>query len=100
MHMHGQDIVLVSKNGHSVPPVRETTQDVEPGDFIEIEFRADNPGNWIFHCHFPHHTANVMDAGYGGAPVGMTRIFHYASAPAIPPAYFSASHYMSPTAKK
>lgn len=49
MHLHGQDEVLVAKNGHAVPPVRETTQTVSPGDFFDIEFRADNPGNWIFH---------------------------------------------------
>jgi len=63
MHLHGQDEILVSRNGHAVAPVRETTQDITPGDFFELEFTADNPGNWIFHCHFPHHTANGMSAG-------------------------------------
>lgn len=98
MHLHGQDEVLVSKNGHAVPPVRETTQSVSPGDFFEIEFKADNPGNWIFHCHFPHHTSNKMMSGYNGAPVGMTRIFHYAGYAPVPAQYFSSAHYMSPTA--
>lgn len=97
MHLHGQDMVVVSKNGHAVPPVRETTQTVDPGDFYEVEFSAANPGNWIFHCHFPHHAANGMNSGYQGAPVGMTRIFHYQGAPAVPPQYFSAAHYMSKT---
>ena len=97
MHLHGQDIVAISKNGHAIPPERETTQTVNPGDFYEVEFRADNPGNWIFHCHFPHHTANGMNSGFGGAPVGMTRIFHYAGAPKVNPKYFSAAHYTSPS---
>jgi hypothetical protein len=81
MHLHGHDEVVVSKNGHAVPQVRETTQTVNPGDFYELEFTANNPGNWIFHCHFPHHTANGISSGYNGAPVGMTRIFHYQGAP-------------------
>jgi len=97
MHLHGHDEVVVSKNGHAVPQVRETIQTVNPGDFYELEFTANNPGSWIFHCHFPHHTANGMNSGYNGAPVGMTRIFHYQGAPDVPPQYFSDAHYMSKT---
>lgn len=89
MHLHGQDEVLVAKNGHAVPPTRETTQNVAPGDFFTIDFKAANPGNWIFHCHFPHHTGNAMESGYNGAPVGMTRIFHYAGYAPIPQQYFT-----------
>ena len=94
MHLHGHDEVLVSKNGHPVPRnalTEETTQPITPGDFFEIEFRADNPGNWIFHCHFPHHTTNKMLAGYNGAPVGMLRIFHYQGYAPVPPGYFAYS---------
>lgn len=97
MHLHGHDEVVVAKNGHAVPVTTETTQSITPGDFFDIEFRANNPGNWIFHCHFPHHTANGMNGGYNGAPVGMTRIFHYEGADPIPPEYFSDEHYQSAT---
>jgi len=88
MHLHGHDMVLTSKNGHRVPRVRETTQNVAPGDFFEVEFRANNPGNWIFHCHVPHHTSNKMRSGYNGAPVGMTRVFHYRGFKPVPPQYY------------
>jgi FtsP/CotA-like multicopper oxidase with cupredoxin domain len=94
MHLHGHDFVVTSKNGHPVPPgaqSEETTQNVTPGDFFEIEFTADNPGNWIFHCHVPHHTANAMMGGYNGAPMGMTRVFHYAGYDPVPPEYFAYS---------
>ena len=91
MHLHGHDEVLMSKNGHPVPPVTETTQNVAPGDFFEIEFTADNAGHWIFHCHAPHHTANKMLGGYHGAPVGMTRVFHYDGFAPVPPEYYSYS---------
>lgn len=33
MHLHGQDEVEVSKNGHANPAVRETTDDLGPGNF-------------------------------------------------------------------
>lgn len=91
MHLHGHDFVVASKNGHPIPKqarFEETTQTVDPGDFYELEFRADNPGNWIFHCHFPHHTSNMKMPGWHGSPVGMIRIFHYAGYKPVPPEYF------------
>lgn len=88
MHLHGHDELAVSKNGHENPLVRETTQTVSPGDFYELEFVANNPGNWVFHCHFPHHTANGMKSGFNGAPVGMTRVFHYKGFADVNPLYF------------
>lgn len=89
MHLHGHDEVLVSKNGHPVPITTETSQQVGPGDFFEIDWTADNPGNWIFHCHIPHHTSNMQQSGYNGSPVGMTRIFHYNGFQDVRDEYFS-----------
>lgn len=97
MHLHGHDEIVVSKNGHAVPQTRETTQTVSPGDFYEIEFTANNPGNWIFHCHFPHHTSNAMKGGFNGAPVGMNRIFHYQGFAPVNPFYFSDANSSSAT---
>lgn len=99
MHLHGHDMIAVSKNGHAIPAVRETTQTVNPGDFYELMFRANNPGNWVFHCHFPHHTANGMASGYNGAPVGMTRVFHYKGFEDVNSKYFSSAKSMSKTLK-
>ncbi len=97
MHLHGHDELAVSKNGHENPLVRETTQTVSPGDFYELEFVANNPGNWVFHCHFPHHTANGMMSGFNGAPVGMTRVFHYRGFADVDPRYFSDASSNSAT---
>jgi len=44
---------------------------------------------WIFHCHVPHHTPNKMMPGYHGAPVDMTRVFHYETYRPVPLQYFS-----------
>jgi FtsP/CotA-like multicopper oxidase with cupredoxin domain len=98
MHLHGHDFVVTSKNGHPIPleaQNEETTQNISPGDFYEIEWTADNPGNWIFHCHFPHHTANKMLSGWHGAPVGMARIFHYEGFEDVRQEYFD---YQGPAA--
>lgn len=91
MHLHGHDFTVTSINGHPVAAEDRnevTTRDVGPGNFFEMEFTADNPGNWIFHCHFPHHTANGPFSGYNGAPVGMTKIFHYEGFDPVPQEYF------------
>lgn len=55
MHLHEHHMVVVFTNGHAIPPVRGTTQTISPGDFSEIEFRAEDPSNRVFHCHVPHH---------------------------------------------
>ena len=91
MHLHGHDFVVVSRNGHPVAPAdrnEQQTVDVAPGAFFEIEWTANNPGNWPFHCHFPHHTANHGQSGWHGSPVGMTRIFHYRGYAPVPEEYF------------
>ena len=31
-----------------------------PGATRDIEFVADNPGDWALHCHKTHHTMNAM----------------------------------------
>ena len=98
MHLHGQDQIVVAVNGHPVPPERVTTLNVSPGEFFDVVFRANNPGNWIVHCSFPMHQTNDRMSGFNGAPVGMTRVFHYAGYAPVPPQYFSSQSFSSPTA--
>lgn len=92
MHLHGHDFEIVSRNGHPVSEParnRQQTQNIAPGEFFEIEWTADEPGNWAFHCHMPHHTTNHGQSGWNGSPVGMTRIFSYEGyEPAVPEEYF------------
>lgn len=59
MHLHGHDFRVIAVDGHPVPqPPVQNTIDVEPGRTYDVEFIADNPGVWVFHCHELHHTAN------------------------------------------
>ncbi|MBE3590350.1 MAG: multicopper oxidase family protein [Firmicutes bacterium] len=61
MHLHGHFFQVLSKNGRPVTGVlRKDTLNVKPGEVYEIAFVADNPGNWMFHCHELHHAAAGM----------------------------------------
>ena len=53
MHLHGHFFSIV--NGHgSHQPMKHTVR-VLPGSIVEIDFTADAPGDWAFHCHMLYH---------------------------------------------
>ncbi len=61
MHLHGHSFRLLSVNG--VPrPHREWLDTVllRPRERVEIAFVADNPGDWMFHCHNLEHQLGGM----------------------------------------
>lgn len=61
MHLHGMSFKIVATDGNPVPDVAQLTKDtlpVHPGERFDIEFVADNPGQWAFHCHILHHVTN------------------------------------------
>jgi hypothetical protein len=63
IHLHGYQFEVTGTDGGRVPPAaryRETTVNVPVGATRDIEFVADVPGDWIFHCHKSHHTMNAM----------------------------------------
>jgi FtsP/CotA-like multicopper oxidase with cupredoxin domain len=62
-HLHGHEFVITGTDGGWVPKQArwpETTIDVPVGSIRAIEFVADNPGDWAFHCHKSHHVMNAM----------------------------------------
>lgn len=64
MHLHGHFFQVLSKNGKAIEgtPVVKDTINVKPGEEYVVAFKADNPGNWLFHCHDLHHaTAGMVD---------------------------------------
>lgn len=64
MHLHGHFFQVLSKNGKPITgsPIVKDTINLNPGDEYVVAFRADNPGNWLFHCHDLHHaTAGMVD---------------------------------------
>ncbi len=63
IHLHGHEFVVTRKGAKRLPPAAqysEVTVSVAPGETRDIEFIADNPGDWAFHCHKSHHTMNQM----------------------------------------
>ncbi|WP_336775253.1 multicopper oxidase family protein [Paenibacillus sp. MMO-58] len=66
MHLHGHDFRIIAKDGHPLPtPQVVSTVTLNPGETYDIDFIADNPGEWVFHCHELHHTTNA-DVEPGG----------------------------------
>ncbi|PIV88377.1 MAG: copper oxidase [Hydrogenophilales bacterium CG17_big_fil_post_rev_8_21_14_2_50_63_12] len=63
LHLHGVDFEVTGTDGGWVPKSArwpEVTTDVAVGQMRAIEFVADAPGDWAFHCHKSHHTMNAM----------------------------------------
>ena len=63
IHIHGHDFEVTGTDGGWVPKSArwpEVTTDVAVGQMRVVEFVADNPGDWAFHCHKSHHTMNAM----------------------------------------
>ncbi|GGC23325.1 multicopper oxidase family protein [Pseudoduganella buxea] len=63
IHVHGHTFEVTGTDGGWVRPGArwpEVTTDIAVGQMRAIEFVADNPGDWAFHCHKSHHTMNAM----------------------------------------
>jgi FtsP/CotA-like multicopper oxidase with cupredoxin domain len=66
IHLHGHEFEVTGTDGGPVPPTArwpEVTTDVGVGQMRQIEFIADEPGDWSIHCHKSHHTMNAMGHG-------------------------------------
>ncbi len=61
MHLHGHSFRVISRNGKPTQN-REWLDTVllAPRDKVEIAFVADNPGDWMFHCHILEHQDSGM----------------------------------------
>jgi len=63
MHTHGHDFELVALDGNPVPKAaiqERNTYTIHPGETADFLLTANNPGNWLFHCHHAHHAAAGM----------------------------------------
>lgn len=62
MHLHGHFFQVLSKNGQPISgsPLIKDTLNILPGEEYEIAFKADNTGNWMFHCHDLGHASSGM----------------------------------------
>jgi manganese oxidase len=64
IHLHGHMFYVTGTDGGPVPASArwpENTVNVPVGATRDIQFIADNPGDWAFHCHKSHHAMNAMN---------------------------------------
>jgi len=63
IHLHGHVFRVLTRDGKP-NPLREWRDTVllDPDSRAEIAFVADNPGDWMFHCHVLEHQATGMMA--------------------------------------
>ena len=64
MHLHGHFFRVINGQGDHAP--LKHTVDVEPMSTTVIEFKANELGDWFFHCHLLYHMKS-----------GMARVLHY-----------------------
>jgi FtsP/CotA-like multicopper oxidase with cupredoxin domain len=61
MHLHGHVFRVIARDGQ--PTRYQEWQDtvlMGPHESVDIAFVADNPGDWMFHCHILEHQAAGM----------------------------------------
>ena len=56
IHLHGHTPQLGGLSGGA----RKDTVNVLPGVSVDLTFPADNPGNWMLHCHNAYHLESGM----------------------------------------
>jgi manganese oxidase len=63
IHLHGHEFVVSGTDGGPTPKGSrwpEVTTDIAVGQMRQIDFLADEEGDWAFHCHKSHHTMGAM----------------------------------------
>jgi manganese oxidase len=79
MHLHGHTFYTTGTEGGRIPESAwwpGNTVLVGVAQARDVEFVANNPGDWMLHCHLPHHMMNQMSSVAGkmtrttGMPAG------------------------------
>jgi len=79
MHLHGHTFYTTGTEGGRIPEAGwwpGNTVLVGVAQARDVEFVANNPGDWMIHCHLPHHMMNQMSSNVGkmtrtaGMPAG------------------------------
>ncbi len=68
MHLHGHTFFITGTEGGRIPETAwwpGNTALVGVAQARDIEFVANNPGDWMLHCHLPHHMMNQMSSNVG-----------------------------------
>jgi FtsP/CotA-like multicopper oxidase with cupredoxin domain len=61
MHLHGHAFRVIARDGQATRHREwQDTVLMAPHESVDIAFVADNPGDWMFHCHILEHQAAGM----------------------------------------
>ena len=63
IHLHGHEFQVTGTDGGPTPRSTrryEVTEDIAAGQMRQLDFIADEEGDWAVHCHKSHHTMNAM----------------------------------------
>lgn len=75
MHLHGNTFWVTGTEGMRIPPsawIPGNTVLVGVAQARDVEFEASHAGDWMLHCHLPHHNMNHMVSMVGP----MTHVGH------------------------
>lgn len=60
MHLHGHVFEVTEINGKPLQGAIRDTVLIPPNGSVKVQFDADNPGNWMLHCHVLYHAEGGM----------------------------------------
>jgi len=60
IHIHGHSFKFLRANKQNRPQHHTDTLLLYPEEQAQVAFVADNPGNWMFHCHIIEHQESGM----------------------------------------
>lgn len=83
IHFHGHTFWLTGTEGGRIPEsawIPRNNTLVGVAMVQDFEFVANNPGDWIFHCHMVHHMMNHMVRQVGPRIRGMMNAMEYSNA--------------------
>ncbi len=63
IHLHGMSFKLLHSNQRKLMPLVTDTALLLPNEHMEVALVADNPGDWVFHCHVIEHQKSGL-TGY------------------------------------
>jgi FtsP/CotA-like multicopper oxidase with cupredoxin domain len=60
IHLHGMSFKVLSSSTRQVQPLISDTYLIQPNEKVQLGFVADNPGDWLLHCHIIEHQKSGM----------------------------------------
>ena len=60
IHLHGMSFRVLKSSTRQVRPVVTDTYLIEADEKVQLGFVADNPGDWLLHCHIIEHQKSGM----------------------------------------